>query len=274
MIDHEVPTRSGFSSVDQASDPMAYVRRLDSIGAQEFWRAVKRRTFTLLDVHEGNCLLDVGCGTGDDALALARMVGQTGRVAGVDNSAAMIAEARKRAEGTGLPVAFYRGDACRLDFPDESFDGCRAERVLQHLDDPQQAVAEMVRVARSGARIVLVEPDYGSLIVDGADPALTRKILNQRCAHFRSGKVGRRLPGICEKLGLTGIGVALLTLASTDIAREAERHQLGKYVAEAQAAGVVSATEGAAWLADLEAAGAAGRYRHATTIFLVSGRKL
>jgi SAM-dependent methyltransferase len=273
MIDRAMPNRSGFSSVDQASDPMAYVRRLDGIGAHEFWRTVKYRTFTLLDVHESDCLLDVGCGTGDDALALGRMVGQTGRVTGVDNSATMIAEARTRVEGTGLPVTFYKGDASGLDFPDESFDGCRAERVLQHLDDPHRAVAEMARVARSGACIVIVEPDYGSLMVDGADPAVTRKILNQRCAHFRSGKVGRRLPGMCARMGLTGIGVALVTLASTDIAQAAERHQLDKYVFEAHAAGVVSATEGAAWLADLEAAGAAGRYRHATTIFLVSGRK-
>jgi len=273
MIDRKQATRSGFSGVDQTSDPIAYVRRLDNTGAHEFWRAVKRRTFELLDVHEGDCVLDVGCGTGDDVLALAQMVGRAGRAVGVDNSATMIAEAWKRAQGTDLPAAYYQGDARRLDFPDETFDGCRTERVLQHLDDPRRAVAEMIRVARSGARIIMVEPDYGTLIVDGADPAVTRKILNHRCAHFLSGKVGRRLPGICKELGLTGMGVTLLTLASTDIAGESERQQLCKYVAEAQAANVVSATGGAEWLADLEAAGAAGRYRHAVTIFLVSGRK-
>ncbi len=266
------PAGSGFNAVDRTSDPAAYVRRLDDTAAHPFWQALKRRTIALLDVHAGDHVLDIGCGTGDDVQALARMVGETGHAVGVDNSATMIAEAWKRAEGTALPVAYYQGDACRLDFPDGCFDACRAERILQHLDDPGQAVTEMVRVARPGARIVVVEPDYGTLVVDGADPAVSRKILSHRRDHFRSGQIGRQLPRMCKERNLTDLTVTLLTTASTDIAHGDDRRVLRRYVVDAQAAGVTSEAEGAAWLADLEAAGATGRYRHAVSVFLVSGR--
>ena len=111
--------RSGFSAIDQTwSDPAAYVRRLDDTGAHQFWRMVKGHALALLDIYEGAELLDVGCGTGDDARSLACLVGATGRVVGIDAGATMIAEARKRAEGLHLPLAFYHGDAYHLDFPD------------------------------------------------------------------------------------------------------------------------------------------------------------
>ena len=273
MIARELLNRSGYSCVDQTSDPATYVRRLDYTGAHEFWRMVKRHALALLDVREGAHLLDVGCGTGDDARSLARMVGPTGRVVGVDASITMITEARKRDEGPHVPVAFSQGDAHQLDFLDWTFDGCRAERVLQHLADPRLAVAEMVRVARPGAPIVLVEPDYGTLRIDGADRAVTNKILEHRRNHFLSGTVGRQLPRICKDNRLSGITVRLFGMAGADIAQEEEQLVLRKYAADAQAAGAISGTEAAAWLADLVDAGTKGRYRRAITIFLVSGRK-
>ena len=58
-------------------------------------------------MQEGHHILDVGCGTGDDVLALARIVGETGRVVGIDNSETMIAEARQRAEGLDLVTSDY-----------------------------------------------------------------------------------------------------------------------------------------------------------------------
>jgi SAM-dependent methyltransferase len=249
------------------------VRRLDDTGAQEFWRMVKRHALALLDLREGAHLLDVGCGTGDDVRSLARIVGTTGRVVGVDASATMITEARKRDEGLHLSVAFYQGDAHRLDFPDRTFDGCRAERVLQHLVDPCLAVAEMVRVARPGAPIVIAEPDYGALRIDGADRAVTDRILEHRRDHFLSGTIGRQLPRICKDCRLSGITIRLFGMAGADVTREEERLVLRKYAADAQAAGAISGTEAATWLADLVDAGTKGRYRRTITIFLASGRK-
>src|SRR5262245_12847280 len=120
-----VPERdaaTGFRDVDQTGDPGYYVRFLQSVSGLERMRQIKRRSYELLQVRPGHHVLDVGCGLGDDVRALAALVGPTGRVVGIDVSAAMITEARKRSEGTDLPVAFAVGDAHHLDFPDGSFD--------------------------------------------------------------------------------------------------------------------------------------------------------
>lgn len=268
-----VRAQSGYSDVDQTQEPWRYVERLDILRASNFWSTARRRATDLLAVHAGDRLLDVGCGTGNEVLALAELVGPAGQVIGLDSSATMIAEARRRAVGSRLPVAFFAGDAQRLDFPDGGFDGCRVERVLQHLDNPRQALAEMVRVARSGARIVAIEPDHGTETIAEADPAITRRILRWRCGYFRSGTIGRHLPALFKERQLTQITVTLVTMTSTDFAHAVERRLLQKYVARAEAAGAVSPNEGISWLAGLDAANRVGRYRRKLTVFLVGGRK-
>ena len=152
-----------WTSVDQTSDPAHFVNYLDNASSIEFFKSYKRHSYSMVNVKKGNCVLDLGCGAGDDALALAQIVGSTGRVVGIDNSETMIAEAKKRAEGFGGHVEFRLGDAHNLDFADNTFDGCRADRVFQHLEEPKQALSEMIRVARPGARIVINDPDWETL---------------------------------------------------------------------------------------------------------------
>jgi ubiquinone/menaquinone biosynthesis C-methylase UbiE len=177
---------SGFSEVDQCSDPMKYVRKLDETDIDPFWCQMKACTYRLMDAQAGSALLDVGCGAGSDVRTLGELVGPYGRVVGVDSSKVMLAEARLRNRDTNLPVEFRLGNAQRLDLPDQSFDACRAERVLQHVEDPKAALSEMVRVLRPGGRIVVVEPDHGMMYVGVADPALTRRILRSRCEHMHA----------------------------------------------------------------------------------------
>jgi len=101
---------------------------------------------------------------------------------------------------------------------------------------------------------------------------MTRAILHCRAEHFRDGRIGRRLVGLGKELGLVDLSATLATEAETGFG-EGSRGLLRKYVERAQLAEAISAAEGVRWLADLEAAEAAGQYRHAITIFLVSGRK-
>ena len=61
----------------------------------------KQRTYTWMHIQPGHSVLDVGCGPGIDTIALAKLVGPTGHVVGVDVDVAMIAEADRRAEQAG-----------------------------------------------------------------------------------------------------------------------------------------------------------------------------
>jgi SAM-dependent methyltransferase len=263
---------SGYIDVDLVPDPHAYVRRLDGQGRTAFWQAIKLQTYQLLELQSGASVLDVGCGTGDDARALAAIVGPNGQVIGVDRSKTMIAEARRRAEGVDLPVRFVRGNAEELDFPESTFDGCRVERVLQHVANPRQAIAEMVRVSRSGARIVSTDPDYGTMTILGAEAELTRRIVEQRCRHFSNGRVGRDLPGLFLEFRLQRVRVSVRTLATEEIDR-ATYGQLSKLAGRAEDAGVITATQAQSWLAQLSQAARESRFRYAINVFIVSGRR-
>src|SRR5262249_44904980 len=120
-------------SVDHAANPAAFVQFMDAAHAQPTAHSYKQLMLEQLALREGATVLDVGCGTGQDTLELARVLGPGGRVVGIDSSETMLAAARARAAQADLAVAFVRADATELPFAEASFDGCQASRVLGHL---------------------------------------------------------------------------------------------------------------------------------------------
>src|SRR4029453_18333122 len=92
---------------------------------------------------------------------------------GFDPSQDIVEEARRLTPGAQFAVA----DADDLPLPDRSLDGYRADRVLQHLEDPHAALQEAARTLRPGGRAVLVDQDWDTFVIDGDDPYVTRAIL-------------------------------------------------------------------------------------------------
>jgi SAM-dependent methyltransferase len=249
---------SGYAAIDQTPDPGRYIERLDEMRSTPFWSALKRRSLRLLEPRPGHVMLEVGCGTGEDARELARLV-PGGRVVGIDSSAFMIAEACRR--GGDFQVA----DAGQLPFADASFDGCRSERVLHHLERPRQALAEMVRVARPGARIVVLEPDLATLEIRGADPLVTQVHVQARIEHFRSPTAARYLPKWCCQLGLLDVTVDMPVLSFSTWREDTEAFLTAKYLQGRQV------EDG--WLASLRHAAREGRFYHGVSLLLVAARK-
>lgn len=265
--------RGEFTDVDHSADPGHFVRLLDSLTALDFIRAYKERTYAALDLRPGDTALDVGCGNGDDVLALAPHVGPHGRVVGLDRSEAVIATAWQRAAGAGLPVEFRVGDIYQLPFPDDTFDGCRADRVFHHLERPRQAFAELVRVARPGARVVVLEPDFETALVDAPDRVLTRQLLNLNCDTYQHGWMGRQVPALFRAAGLAAVAVEPVTVILTDYAQADLVLALEGTATRAREQGLVAADTAADWLGQLREASAAGSFFGAISGFLVSGHK-
>jgi ubiquinone/menaquinone biosynthesis C-methylase UbiE len=134
----QAATVERFTRVDASVDPKFFVRFVDMANEMASVQACKRRMAALLQPRVGQRILDLGCGTGDDARALARLVAPGGEVVGVDNSEVMLAEARRRAVGLSLSLQYRLGDAQRLDLPDDTFDGARTERTFMHLEAPER----------------------------------------------------------------------------------------------------------------------------------------
>ena len=191
-----------FRAVDQTANPGSFVQFMEAAHAQATAQSYKQIIMEQLALQEGATILDVGCGAGQDTLDLARAVGPHGRVVGIDTSETMLEAARAHALQTQLPVEYLRADATRLPFPDASFDGCLSSRVLGHLHKPEQAVAEMARVARPGARIVVADGDLDLIALDIPDRALARKMIHTVCDQMTQGWIGRQVPGLLRAAGL------------------------------------------------------------------------
>lgn len=262
-----------WSALDRTADPSAFVGYLDLVSGLDAVQAYKRQTYELLDLHPGDRVLDVGCGAGDDARALAERVAPMGRVVGVDASAAMVDESRRRSDGLGLPVEYHAGDAHCLDFADGAFDGARADRVFQHLADPEQALAELIRVTKPGGRIVVADPDWGTLVVDAADRATTQAALTEVSAAIRNPWMGRQLYGLFRRAGLADVAVAAGGAPITDYAQADQNFHLGEGLARARTNGLVTAEAAENWTRDLEEATAAERFFCSLTAFIATGRR-
>jgi len=105
-----------------------------------------------VDLHAGERVLDVPCGSGSAALAAAR---RFCRAVGVD-APEPLQRARRRAEAEGLEVAFLEGGAGELPFPDGSFDVVLSAGDTMSAPGPDGLAAELLRVCRPGGRIGLV----------------------------------------------------------------------------------------------------------------------
>jgi ubiquinone/menaquinone biosynthesis C-methylase UbiE len=262
-----------FGNVDRTTDPGEFVRYLDNASALDFFKSYKQASFAALQLEEGCHVLDVGCGTGEDVQALARIVGPKGWVVGVDNSETMVAEARKRAEGSDLCAEYRPGDIYQLDFPDNAFDACRADRVFQHLDDPGRALAEMVRVCKPGGRVLAIDPDYGTLAIDSSNLALTRKIENFICDSHRNPWSGRRLYGLFKEAGLLEIQAVAETSIMTSYALVDPLFRMSTKVQEAQDTGLITKSEAKSWLADLQTRDRESRFFVSMSGFSALGKK-
>ncbi len=189
-----------------------------SMGIHVLWR---RWALDLLDPRPGERIADICCGTGDMTFALARAVGRSGAVAGVDFCAPMLEVARDRARALGSRApSFLRGDALALPFEDDRLDAAVCAFGIRNVDDPAAAVAEMRRVVRPGGRLLILEfgqpdapvigafyrfysgslmPRLGALVTGHRDPY---EYLPRTAALFPAGE---RFTGILDRAGLVGV---------------------------------------------------------------------
>jgi SAM-dependent methyltransferase len=218
----------------------------------------------LLAPEPGGRYLELGCGTGADAVALADRFGVG--VTGVDRSRTMVAEARQRGVET-VVVA----DAHQLPFASGSFDGAWADRTFQHLADPSDALAELARIVRRGGTVVVADPDYGTQSVAGPHPALAARVLGFRCDSIRNGRLAS---GMASMFGHAGLGEVRSERHDIVVRRpDALDHALGlrDWAALAAERDLVSLAEMRTWEQSLDLAASGHRFRYSFSIVITSG---
>ena len=109
-------------------------------------------------IREGDHVLDVGSGSGTDALISARLVGARGRVYGLDMTEQMRAKLQATAAAAGVAnLEVLAGDAEAIPLPDASVDVVTSNGVLNLVPDKARAIAEIHRVLKPGGRLQIAD---------------------------------------------------------------------------------------------------------------------
>jgi len=265
--------RSGpaeFGAVDASSDPDALIGFLDAATSVTGLGEAKGRLLEQLALGQARTALDVGCGTGADLAAMARRMPPGAQVSGVDASETMIAEARQRTANLGAQVSLRVGEATDLPYPDNAFDACLADTVLQHVRDRARVVSEMARVTRPGGRVAALEFDLGTTFLDHPDSQTTQIILGTFTDAAVQGRIGRQVPRLFRLAGLAGVSVTpTAILGNAAFWQILHQHHMDRL----QDQGALTAQEASQWRAGLEGPTQAGNFLGGAVIFLTAATK-
>jgi ubiquinone/menaquinone biosynthesis C-methylase UbiE len=215
----------GGETVEQAAsteDPNAVYSLGSSVGETE---RLKRQADELalesaellsrVGLAPGQNAIDLGCGPRGVLDLLIERVSPGGTVVGVDADPAHVelaaAFAKEVARGRDLrEVQVIVGDARATGLPSDAFDVVHARTLLVNIPQPADVVAEMVRLARPGGWVVVLEPDTEYAMCYPPDPAFDRISELFGAAFERNAadaRIGRRVPELFRQAGLLEVSV-------------------------------------------------------------------
>jgi ubiquinone/menaquinone biosynthesis C-methylase UbiE len=254
---------------DAAADTAAQVFMLDLQEAMPSVVRMRDWAEAMLAPGPGETAVDVGSGAGAQVRRYAELVGEAGRAVGVEPHDGLRAVAVERAEGTR--ATYVVGEATALPFEDGTVDVLSCERVFQHLHDPDGAVAEIARVLKPGGRVVLIDSDWGSMVVTPGDPDVLRRANDHRFSRTPNPFAGRLFQRQLLRAGL----VVDPDIAATAVVPPggAMLMLLQAGLTEAVAGGAVTEDEAGQLMADMRAAVATGEAFVGVTMYGVAARK-
>lgn len=248
-----------------------YLRLIAELVAQH-----KQRTYELMQIQLGHKVLDVGCGPGTDTIALGHLVGPTGQVIGIDHAQDHLGTANEKATKAQVSswVIHRMADATALPFEPNLFDSSRSERVFQHLQEPQLALAEMIRVTKPGGWVVLLDTDWNTLSIDTDEVELEQRIKHFHVEHgFAQGSIGRQLYRMARQQGLENIHIEMRPTFGTDYAIGRRAGLMDETIQAAIKAKVITEEESERWNKSLEEATQRGEYFASLNQVLIAGQK-
>lgn len=120
-------------------------------------------------IKSGTHVLDIGSGSGTDALIAATLAGSGGKVYGLDMTPAMLEKSGVNAKKMGVPnVEFIPGNAEKIPLPDEAVDVVTSNGVLNLVPDKPKAFREIFRVLRPGGRFQIADIVLGRPIKESS----------------------------------------------------------------------------------------------------------
>ena len=136
------------------------------------------RLFRQAGIGPGHRVLDLGSGVGDVSMLLARIIGPSGEVVGIERDSSSISRAESRASAAGLPnVSFMQTDVSDISC-DKLFDAAVGRFILLVLPDPISVLRGVARLVRPGGVIAFQEPSWIPLLSMGGRLPLFSRVLH------------------------------------------------------------------------------------------------
>lgn len=181
------------------------VNRLEARGQHPRFIEMMNEYLDAMRIDAAGRVIDLGCGTGVAARAIACRPGFSGQVLGIDRSQYLVDAANRLAREEGLEgrVEFLAGDSHELDIEEGAFDAVVAHTLLSHVDDPRGVIREIQRIATPGGKVGIFDGDYASLTFATEDPDEGKSIDEKiHSAMVTNPRVMRQLPQLLDEHGL------------------------------------------------------------------------
>ena len=164
------------------------------------------RLFRDAGVGPGQRVLELGSGMGDVAMLVARLIGPSGEVVGVERDTRSIARAQRRLREAGIGnVTFVQCDASELR-RERPFDAAVGRLILQYLPDPVAVLRSVSQLVRRGGAIAFQEPSFKPYFALCSEMPLWSACGSLAVAAFQgagaNAEMGPELPGVFERAGL------------------------------------------------------------------------
>jgi ubiquinone/menaquinone biosynthesis C-methylase UbiE len=196
-----------YGSTRELGEPAlaALVARLEQRGGHPSFAAMLHAYLDRLPLASARRVLELGCGTGVAARAVASRPEFAGRIVGIDLSPHMVAAARRLAHEQGLAerITFQIGDSQTLEEADAACDVVIAHTLMSHVPAPEAVLAEAARVVRPGSTVAIFDIDPASLTFGTEDPEYGERMARAISeALLANPRLMRSMPLLLRRVGL------------------------------------------------------------------------
>jgi arsenite methyltransferase len=237
--------------------------------------AARRRRIVrnALAASPGERILDAGCGPGFYCAELAKEVGPSGSVVGVDASPPMLALAAGRLS-EHENVELLEGDALALPVEDGTFDAALCVQVLEYVADATAGVAELYRALRPGGRVLVWDVDWATVSVHSENQELTERVLVAWDEHLAHPSLPRTLASRLRAVGFEDVEMHAHAFATIEFDPERYGVALTPVIVPFVAGrNGLTADKAEEWAAEQRELGERGEYYFASTQCCFTARK-
>ena len=233
----------------------------------------RQASFDALKPASGDTIVDIGCGNGMLTAELARAVGPSGKVTGVDPSADMRKSAVERCSEFNW-VEIVEGSVENLLFDDNSADKAASVQVFEYLPDVSSALRETHRILKPGGKLAVGDMHFGTLVWYSDEPERMQRMMRAWDQHCEDIALPEKLPALFKENGFILEDVHSLTFLDLTLKPDGLAYMMMQLMPRyAVANDLVSEAEVDAWSKEQTELADQGRFFFSFTHYVVLGRK-